>query len=78
MYAQSGDFWAMTYTLPCGKQTASGNLLYSCAGGSRLVFCEDSRWVRRGEGGKEAQEKGAVCKHVADSMSYKAETDTTL
>ena len=28
--------------------------------------------------GKEVQEGGEMCTHVADSLSYKHETDTTL
>ena len=55
------------YTLPCVKEIASGNLLYST--GSSALW--RPRWVGWG-GGREVQEGGDICIHCT------AETNTTL
>ena len=55
-----------TYTSPCVKWTASGNLLYD-AGSSNLVLCDNLEgWD--GEGGeREVQEGGDIGIPMADS-----------
>ena len=66
------------YALPCIKRIASGN--YCRAQGAQLSALWWLRWVGRGRdggrGGKEVQEGGDTCKHVADSLSCTAEINT--
>ena len=49
-------------TLPCVKQTASGNLLYRTGGSAQ--YSRGVRWVG---GEKEVQEGGDICVLMADS-----------
>jgi len=61
--------------LPCVRQTASGKLLYNPGSSAQCPV------MTRGEGwghGREAQERGDICLHRADSLCCTAETNTTL
>ena len=59
------------YTLSCVKQIASGKLLHSTGSSAR---CSVMAW----RGGREVQEGGGICVHIADSLHHRAETNTTL
>ena len=64
--------------LPCIKQIASGDLL--CSAGSS-AWCSVVTWIGGmgvGWSGKEVQEGGDICIHIADSLCCTAETNTTL
>ena len=63
-----------TYTLPCVKQIASGNLLCNTGSSAR---CSEMTW-RGGTGDGEAQEGGNIGVHIADPLCCTAETNTTL
>ena len=42
-----------------------------------MVLCDHlEEWDRKG--GRETQEGGDICIHIADSVCYTAETNTTL
>ena len=64
------------YTVPCVKQVASRNLLYST--GAQLDVLWWPRWVGWGWGEGEAQEGRDICKHIGDLLCCSAETNTTL
>ena len=58
-----------TYTPPCVKEIASGNLLYSTGSSAQCSVM--------GGGGREVQEGGDICIHTADSLRCAAEADKT-
>ena len=65
-----------THTLQCVKQIASRKLLYS-RGSS--AWCPAMTWRGGMVGdGREVQEGGSICMHIADSHSCTVETNTTL
>ena len=76
----SGMNWEIEidiYTLPCVKQRAIGNLLYTT--GSSAGCSVGTYMCGMGGGcGREVQEGGDICIHIADSLCYTAETNTTL
>ena len=61
------------YTLPCLKQTASGNLLYIT--GSSVSFSVVPRLCVVGFE-REVQEGEDICIHITDSLRCIAETNT--
>ena len=62
-----------THVLPRVKQTARGELPYSTGSSAR---CSATTRGRR-EAGRETQEEGNICIHIADSHCCKTETKTT-
>ena len=68
------------YTLPNVKQIASGKQPHS-TGRSALCLCDHLEGCDR-EGGREGDPKGKgygdICICIADSLCYKAETNTPL
>ena len=60
--------------LPCVKQTASGKLPYNTGSSA---WCSVMTWGEMG-GGREAQEGGDICIHMADSSCCAAEINTIL
>ena len=76
---EGGTNWEIRidiYTLPCVKQIASGNLLYST--GSSAWCSVMTQMGGMGGGGREVQEGRDICIHIADSLRCTAETSTTL
>ena len=74
------------HTLSYVKQTATGKLLYS-TGSSVMMdagcWMLDALWWPwvmgwGGWRGREAQKGGTICTHIADSLCFTAETNTTL
>ena len=68
------------YTLPNGKQIASGKQLAQHREIS-LVLCDHLEgWDREGarEGDARGKRYGYICICITESLSYKAETNTTL
>ena len=55
----------MTYTLPCVKETTSGNLLYNTGSSAWCsVLCDDlDRWD--GGSGRETQERGEIDRYIS-------------
>ena len=76
---KGGTNWEIRFdinTLPCVKQIAGGNLLYSTGSSAQCsvtTYMGDGGW-----GGREVQEGGDRCIHMADSLHCTAETNTTL
>ena len=64
------------YTLPWVNQGASGNLLHSTGNSARCSVMTYKGGM--GVGGREVQEGGDICIHVADSFPCTAETNTAL
>ena len=69
----NGEHCPDTHVLPRVKQIASGELPYSTGSSAP---CSAMTWGRR-EAGRETQEEGNVCIHIADSHCCKTETQTT-
>ena len=65
------------YTLPCIKERASGNLLYS-TGSSAQCSVVTSGAEGTGMGWEGGPRGSGVCIHTADSLLCMAETNTTL
>ena len=73
MGREDGMNWessADIYTRPCVQQIAGGKLLYSTGSSAQCS-------VMTNRGGREAQEEGDICTHIADSLHCTAETNTT-
>ena len=64
------------YTLPCVKYRASGNLLYSSGSSAWCSVMTYMVGLRVG-GWRKVQEGGDICIHIADSLHFTAETNTT-
>ena len=61
---------------PCLKHVTNGNLLYSAGSSAQRSVVA---WMGgMGVGGKEGQEEGDICIHIADLFCYTAETNPTL
>ena len=65
------------YTLPCIKERASGNLLYS-TGSSAQCSVVTSRAEGTGMGWEGGPRGSGICIHTADSLLCMAETNRTL
>ena len=74
------DIWTQgtgndTYTIRCVKQRVSGKLPYGTRSSARRSLMTWSGGLRGG-GGKEVQEGGDICIHIADSPHCTAEKKT--
>ena len=45
---------------------------------SSVLYCDLDEWEGGGGGGRDVQEGGDICTHLADSLCCTAETNTTL